>query len=80
MSSLVGEYRIVHFAAHGFVNKDTVDYVLGHEGTDLWVSAFDPHPNAEGHALLARAALDALRAMPATCWNGATTVARQGSP
>jgi len=27
----------------------------GHAGPDLWVSSFDQHPNAEGHALAARA-------------------------
>lgn len=54
-------------ADHGFENKDTVDYFLGHNAVDLWVNAFDPHPNADGHAILARAALDALRALPAQC-------------
>jgi lysophospholipase L1-like esterase len=55
-------------AAHHFANKDTVSYFLGRGGLELWVGPFDPHPNAEGHAILARAALDALRDLPTSCW------------
>jgi hypothetical protein len=39
----------------------------GREATNLWVTAFDSHPNANGHALLAKAALRGLDAMPAEC-------------
>jgi lysophospholipase L1-like esterase len=53
---------------HGFANKETYDYFRGRDGLSLWVNAFDPHPNGEGHALLAQAALDALHALPARCW------------
>lgn len=53
---------------HGFASKETFDYFRGRDALSLWVNAFDPHPNAEGHALLARAALDALHALPARCW------------
>jgi CheY-like chemotaxis protein len=42
-------------AKHGFFYKDTIDYVRGRDGTSLWVGPFDPHPNAEGHALYAQA-------------------------
>jgi len=55
-------------AAHGFTNKNTLDYFLGRGGLELWVGPFDPHPNGEGHAILAQAALDALRDLPAKCW------------
>ena len=55
-------------AAHGFTNKDTVDYFMGRDALSLWVNPFDPHPNSEGHAILSRAALDALHALPSTCW------------
>jgi lysophospholipase L1-like esterase len=34
----------------------------------LWVSLFDPHPNREGHALLAEALHDGLKQLPAECW------------
>jgi len=54
--------------AHHFANKDTVSYFLGRGGLELWVGPFDPHPNGEGHAILAQAALDALRDLPAKCW------------
>jgi lysophospholipase L1-like esterase len=53
---------------HGFANKETYDYFRGRDALSLWVTPFDPHPNAEGHALLAQAALDALHALPARCW------------
>jgi lysophospholipase L1-like esterase len=55
--------------AHGFVDKDTLDYFAGRDALGLWVNAYDSHPNAEGHALLARAALEGLHALPARCWD-----------
>jgi lysophospholipase L1-like esterase len=55
-------------AEHGFFEKGTFDYVAGHDGTALWVAPFDPHPNAEGHALYAQALLDELRSLPPRCW------------
>jgi lysophospholipase L1-like esterase len=40
----------------------------GYDGRALHVGAFDAHPNAEAHRLLARALLDGLRKLPARCW------------
>jgi lysophospholipase L1-like esterase len=43
------------------------------EGLDvesMWIEWGDPHPNAEGHRLLARALVRGLAALPATCWKG----------
>ena len=34
----------------------------------LWVHAKDPHPNREGHAILARALADDLLALPDHCF------------
>ena len=35
-----------------------------------WVGPFDPHPNAAGHAILARALAGGLLALPESCWRG----------
>ena len=35
-----------------------------------WIYAFDPHPNAAGHALLADELEKGLRALPDRCWKG----------
>jgi len=40
----------------------------------LTVGTDDPHPNAAGHELLARALFHGLRELPNSCW-----VARSGS-
>lgn len=34
----------------------------------LWVRPTDPHPNASGHAILAEALEEGLRALPEACW------------
>ena len=39
----------------------------GRDAQALWVSPFDPHPNAEGHALLAGVLAEGLRGLPAHC-------------
>ena len=36
------------------------DYFLGQQAGALWINMFDAHPNAAGHALMARAAADLL--------------------
>jgi len=43
-------------------------YFRGLRAADLWVNAFDLHPNARGNAILARALHDGLRALPESCW------------
>ncbi len=66
-------YDVVAQAAaqREFVVARSFEKFRGKEATDFWVTAFDPHPNAAGHALLAEAALEALRALPTRCWDGA---------
>jgi lysophospholipase L1-like esterase len=39
----------------------------GREAKSLWVDLFDPHPNREGHEILAEVLLGALRALPESC-------------
>lgn len=45
-----------HIRAH-----DLLPAFRGYSGPELWVSAFDQHPNAEGHALAARSLLPFVR-------------------
>jgi lysophospholipase L1-like esterase len=40
--------------------------------TELWIGPFDPHPNAEGHALLLEALLEGLDTLPDSCWKGSS--------
>jgi lysophospholipase L1-like esterase len=44
----------------------------------LKVGVFDPHPNAAGHRILARALLEGLRTLPPHCWD--TAGALRASP
>lgn len=55
-------------AARGLHVKETLDYFLGEDALSLWVNVINPHPNGRAHAILARATLDALRALPPGCW------------
>lgn len=52
----------------GFGVTQSFPYFEGHDPTRLRLSGIDPHPNADGHALLARALLDGLRELPERCW------------
>jgi lysophospholipase L1-like esterase len=63
-------YRAVEALARerGFHVQPTHTYFTGHRPPDLWVSLKDPHPNADGHALLAEALWDGLQALPERCW------------
>jgi lysophospholipase L1-like esterase len=40
----------------------------GTEATSLWVTAFDAHPSARGHELLAEALSEGLGTLPESCW------------
>jgi lysophospholipase L1-like esterase len=40
----------------------------GQTGRNLWVSFMDPHPNQEGHEILAGALDEGLRELPKVCW------------
>jgi lysophospholipase L1-like esterase len=42
-------------------------YFEGRDPAPLWVNLFDPHPNAAGHEILARALYDGLMALPKSC-------------
>jgi hypothetical protein len=54
--------------AHGIPVQETFSYHAWKRPEPYWVSRFDPHPNPQGHAILARALEDGLRALPAECW------------
>ena len=56
------------FAELGIPVQETFSYHAWKRPEPYWVSRFDPHPNPEGHAILARALEDGLRALPAECW------------
>ena len=40
---------------------------VGRDNEALWVNAFDVHPNARGHGILAEALADGLQQLPAVC-------------
>jgi lysophospholipase L1-like esterase len=40
----------------------------GQRAESLWVGPLDPHPNARGHAILLRALVEGLAALPEGCW------------
>jgi lysophospholipase L1-like esterase len=47
---------------------------------DLWVNLLDPHPNADGHSIMARALATGLAELPDECWStGRTDQVRTGS-
>ena len=46
----------------------TLDVFEGRHPPDLWVGFFDPHPNREGHAMLAERLAEGLSALPGSCW------------
>jgi lysophospholipase L1-like esterase len=52
----------------GFLVIPSLPAFLGRKDKDLWVSASDPHPNAEGHRILAETLVAGLAALPETCW------------
>jgi lysophospholipase L1-like esterase len=57
---------------HGFFPIQSFSNLRGRKDTELWVNAFDSHPNALAHRLFADSLLDGLAALPARCWLGAT--------
>jgi lysophospholipase L1-like esterase len=52
----------------GLTVTQSFPYFRGRRAAELWVRAFDQHPNREGNALLARALYDGLHALPEDCW------------
>jgi lysophospholipase L1-like esterase len=57
--------------ARGFTVVQSFPYFEGRDASALRLSEIDPHPNAAGHAVLASALLDGLRALPERCWKTA---------
>ncbi len=54
--------------ANGIPVQETFSYFAWKRPEPYWVNRFDPHPNPEGHAILAAALEAGLRALPAECW------------
>jgi lysophospholipase L1-like esterase len=55
--------------------QESFPYYRSMDPRDLWVNFYDRHPNPAGHAVLATALLDGLRALPASCWKGQPPIA-----
>lgn len=49
--------------AEGMPTHDLLPAFLGRDASRLWVSAWDRHPNAEGHALAAQSLLPFARTL-----------------
>ncbi len=66
-------YERVEQAARrrGFGVTQSFPALEGRSAESLWVSRFDPHPNAEAHTILAEALYDGLRELPEKCWKSA---------
>jgi lysophospholipase L1-like esterase len=62
----------------GIAVQQSFEYFRGRDAPSLWVSPHDFHPNPEGHAVLARALLDGLEALPEQCWPPASARPRAG--
>ena len=52
----------------GLTVTESFPHLVGRNHEALWVNAFDIHPNAEGHAILAKALFEGLGQLPAACW------------
>lgn len=63
---------------HGLVVLPSFDAFAGYRGPELWVGAFDPHPNAQAHAVLAELLAEGLLALPGRCWDHARARDRRG--
>ena len=53
---------IVQFSnENGLPTHDLLPAFMGKDGTDLWLSAFDQHPNSKGHEIASDSILPFLR-------------------
>ena len=52
----------------GLTVTESFPHLVGRSSEALWVNAFDIHPNADAHAILAQALFEGLRVLPAECW------------
>ena len=57
-------------AERGLPVTSTFDDFSGADQLELRLSFIDPHPNAEGHAIMAGALAEGLSGLPASCWEG----------
>ena len=57
-------------ARRGLPVTSTFDDFSGADQLELRLSFIDPHPNAEGHAIMAGALAEGLSGLPASCWEG----------
>lgn len=57
--------------ARGLSVSESFPWFVGRDGDILHVNAFDIHPNAQGHELLAQALFEGLRALPPQCLRSA---------
>lgn len=64
--------------ARGITVTYSYPQFAGREAQSLWVNPFDPHPNSEGHALLAEALAEGLLALPESCWERAVRASSGG--
>jgi len=65
-------YELVETEAtrRGLPVTPTFDEFSGADQLDLRLSFIDPHPNAEGHAIMADALAKGLSGLPESCWKG----------
>ncbi len=70
-----GEYEKIRTSAEarGFAVVHSWPEHAGEDEEQLWVTAFDHHPNVRGHALLADSLTRGLDALPESCWASAKT-------
>jgi lysophospholipase L1-like esterase len=76
LSRLDGRHRCLRIYDHveqeaqrqGLTVTQTFPYFEGLDASELWLDVYDPHPNPEGHAILARALRDGLRELSTYCW------------
>jgi lysophospholipase L1-like esterase len=63
-------YALVADAARARGLTVTVSFpaFLNRDSRELWVNAFDVHPNPRAHEILARALFEGLRELPEECW------------
>jgi len=54
--------------ARGLSVTTSLEAFLGRRAPPLWVGFFDPHPNAQGHAILADRLAEGLARLPERCW------------
>jgi lysophospholipase L1-like esterase len=54
--------------SYGLSVVQSLPYFMGEFGSELWQNPHNPHPNAEGHRILAQALVAGLGELPEVCW------------